>query len=146
MSRFFRSRRPIAPSRQSLRRRNSAGAVTLRWLYRCPARTEHRAKTWFITGTSKGFGREWAEAALERGDRVAATARETTALAPLVERYGDAVLALRLDVTERAATVAAVQHAASHFGSLDIVINNAGFGHVGMVEELTEAEVRAEST
>ena len=101
-------------------------------------------KTWFITGTSKGFGREWAEAALERGDRVAATARDTTALAPLVERYGDAVLALRLDVTERAAAVAAVQHAASHFGSLDVVINNAGFGHVGMVEELTEAEVRAE--
>lgn len=59
------------------------------------------AKTWFITGTSKGFGREWAEAALERGDRVAATARDVDALAPLVERFGDAVLPLRLDVTER---------------------------------------------
>ncbi len=61
------------------------------------------ASTWFITGTSKGFGREWAEAALERGDRVAATARDVDALAPLVQRYGDAVLPLRLDVTDRSA-------------------------------------------
>ena len=101
-------------------------------------------KTWFITGTSKGFGREWAEAALDRGDRVAATARDTAALTALVERYGDAVLALQLDVTDRAAAIEAVRHAADHFGALDVVVNNAGFGHVGMVEELTEAEMRAE--
>ncbi len=102
------------------------------------------ASTWFITGTSKGFGREWAEAALERGDRVAATARDVDALAPLVQRYGDAVLPLRLDVTDRSAAVAAVRRAADHFGALDVVVNNAGYGHVGMVEELTEAEIRAE--
>jgi NAD(P)-dependent dehydrogenase (short-subunit alcohol dehydrogenase family) len=101
-------------------------------------------KTWFITGTSKGFGREWAEAALDRGDLVAATARDTAALSPLVDRYGDAVLPLRLDVTDRAAAVEAVEQAAAHFGSLDVVVNNAGFGHVGMVEEITEAEMRAE--
>ncbi|MGW4796492.1 SDR family NAD(P)-dependent oxidoreductase [Nonomuraea sp. NPDC004297] len=102
------------------------------------------AKTWFITGTSKGFGREWAEAALERGDRVAATARDLDSLRPLVERFGEAVLALRLDITDRAAVFAAVRRAAEHFGTLDVVVNNAGYGHFGMVEELTEAEIRAE--
>jgi len=101
-------------------------------------------KTWFITGTSKGFGREWAEAALDRGDRVAATARHADQLRPLVERYRDAVLPLRLDVTDRGAAFAAVTQAAEHFGSLDVVINNAGYGHFGMVEELSEAEIRAE--
>jgi NADP-dependent 3-hydroxy acid dehydrogenase YdfG len=58
------------------------------------------SKTWFITGASKGFGREWAEAALERGDRVAATARRLETLAVLVDTYGDAVLPIRLDVTD----------------------------------------------
>src|ERR1700721_3928197 len=60
-------------------------------------------KVWFITGTSKGFGRVWAEAALARGDRVAATARNLKTLAPLVERYGDQVSAIALDVTDKAA-------------------------------------------
>ncbi len=59
------------------------------------------AKIWFITGASRGFGREWAEAALERGDTVAATARNLGTLDPLVERYGDAILPLQLDVTNR---------------------------------------------
>ena len=101
-------------------------------------------KTWFITGASKGFGREWALAALDRGDRVAATARNVDQLAQLVEEYGDAVLPLRLDVTDRDGAFAAVRQAASHFGSLDVVINNAGYGHFAMVEELTEDEIRAE--
>ena len=64
------------------------------------------SKVWFITGTSKGFGRIWAEAALERGDRVAATARDAATLAPLGEQYGDAVLTLPLDVTDKAAVEA----------------------------------------
>jgi NAD(P)-dependent dehydrogenase (short-subunit alcohol dehydrogenase family) len=102
------------------------------------------SKVWFITGASKGFGREWAEAALERGDRVAATARRTETLDALVETYGDLVLPIRLDVTDRAADVAAVQQAAEHFGRLDVVVNNAGYGHFGMIEELTEEEVRAQ--
>ncbi|XRQ04788.1 SDR family NAD(P)-dependent oxidoreductase [Actinomadura welshii] len=101
-------------------------------------------KTWFITGTSKGFGREWAEAALERGDRVAATARDLDHLRPLAGKYGEAVLPLRLDVTDRAGVFAAVRRAAEHFGVLDVVVNNAGYGHFGMVEELTESEIRAE--
>ncbi|XYX72695.1 SDR family oxidoreductase [Clavibacter nebraskensis] len=101
-------------------------------------------KTWFITGASKGFGREWAEAALERGDRVAATARDISTLDALVERHGDAVLPLRLDVTDRDAGIAAVQQAAERFGTLDVVVNNAGFGQFGAIEELTEDEVRGQ--
>jgi NAD(P)-dependent dehydrogenase (short-subunit alcohol dehydrogenase family) len=102
------------------------------------------SKVWFITGASKGFGREWAEAALERGDRVAATARKPETLEALVDTYGDAVLALQLDVTDRARDFAAVAQAAEHFGALDVVVNNAGYGHFGMIEELTEAEIRAQ--
>ncbi len=102
------------------------------------------AKTWFITGASKGFGREWAEAALERGDRVAATVRKINTLDDLVDSYGDAVLPIKLDVTDRAAGFAAIQQAAGHFGSLDVVINNAGYGHFGMIEELSESDVRAQ--
>jgi NAD(P)-dependent dehydrogenase (short-subunit alcohol dehydrogenase family) len=102
------------------------------------------AKTWFITGASKGFGREWAEAALERGDRVAAAARQPATLDLLVEEYGDAVLALALDVTDRDACFATVRQAAEHFGALDIVINNAGYGHFGAIEELSETDIRAQ--
>ena len=99
-------------------------------------------KTWFLTGTSRGFGREWAVAALERGDRVAATARDASSLDDLVEKYGDAILPLTLDVTDRAADFAAVKQAHEHFGRLDVVVNNAGYGQFGFIEELSEAEVR----
>jgi NAD(P)-dependent dehydrogenase (short-subunit alcohol dehydrogenase family) len=101
-------------------------------------------KTWFITGTSRGFGREWAIAALQRGDRVAATARETSTLDDLVERYGEAISPIELDVTDREADFRAVKQAQEHFGRLDIVVNNAGYGHFGMVEELSEQEARAQ--
>ncbi|MEA2160089.1 MAG: hypothetical protein QOD66_2469 [Solirubrobacteraceae bacterium] len=100
------------------------------------------SKTWLITGTSRGFGREWAIAALERGDRVAATARDTSTLDDLVAAHGDAVLPIELDVTDREADFAAVARAHEHFGRLDVVVNNAGYGQFGMVEELSEAEAR----
>jgi len=100
------------------------------------------SKVWFITGTSKGFGRIWAEAALTRGDRVAATARDLKSLAPLVERYGEQVVALKLDVTDKAAAAAAIGEAHKHFGRLDVVINNAGYGLFGTIEEISEAEAR----
>ena len=102
------------------------------------------SKTWFITGASSGFGREWAEAALDRGDRVAATARSVDRLTDLEARHGDDVLILRLDVTDRQAVLDAVDAALQHFGRLDIVVNNAGYGHLGMVEELSEDEIRDE--
>lgn len=102
------------------------------------------AKVWFITGTSRGFGREWAIAALDRGDRVAATARSIDSLDDLVARYGDAVLPITLDVTDRAAAFAAIARAHAHFGRLDIVINNAGYGQFGMIEEISEQEAHAQ--
>src|SRR5580704_4710315 len=99
-------------------------------------------KVWFITGTSKGFGRIWAEAALARGDRVAATARDVKTLRPLVERYGERVAAITLDVTDKAAVRAAVNESHKRFGRLDVVINNAGYGLFGAIEEVSETEAR----
>ncbi|WP_405922626.1 SDR family oxidoreductase [Streptomyces sp. NBC_00035] len=101
------------------------------------------SKVWFITGTSRGIGRAFAESALERGDKVAATARNVTTLDELVTKYGDdAVLPLTLDVTDKAAVATAVSAAHDKFGRLDVVVNNAGYGLFGMVEEVTEQQVR----
>jgi NAD(P)-dependent dehydrogenase (short-subunit alcohol dehydrogenase family) len=102
------------------------------------------SKVWFITGASRGFGKVWAQAALARGDRVAATARDVATLKPLVDEYGEAVLPLLLDVTDRRAAFAAVDAAAEHFGQLDIVVNNAGYGLFGTIEEITEEQARAQ--
>jgi NAD(P)-dependent dehydrogenase (short-subunit alcohol dehydrogenase family) len=102
------------------------------------------SKTWFITGASRGFGREWTIAALERGDTVAATARDTSTLDDLVQQFGDKIQPLQLDVTDRDAVVSAVKDAHDRFGRLDVVVNNAGYGQFGMVEEVSEAEARAQ--
>jgi len=101
-------------------------------------------KVWFITGASRGFGRIWAEGALERGDKVVATARSVESLAGLAEKYGEAVLPLALDVTKREQVEAVIAKAHAHFGRLDVVINNAGYALLGAVEEAAEADVRAE--
>ncbi len=102
------------------------------------------AKTWFITGASRGFGRVWAQAALERGDRVAATARDASSITPLADEFGPALLPLPLDVTDRTAVFDAVATARDEFGRLDVVVNNAGYGLFGVVEEITEAQARAQ--
>jgi NAD(P)-dependent dehydrogenase (short-subunit alcohol dehydrogenase family) len=102
------------------------------------------SKVWFITGTSKGFGRIWAEAALARGDRVAASARDVKTLAPLVQRYGDLVVAMTLDVTDKAAVDAAISAARARFGRLDVVVNNAGYGLFGAIEEVSELQARGQ--
>ena len=102
------------------------------------------SKVWFITGASRGFGRIWAEAALGRGDKVAATARKLADIVDLKERFGDAVLPLALDVTNADQVQLAVQQAHAQFGRLDIVLNNAGYSLVGTIEEASEADVRAE--
>jgi NAD(P)-dependent dehydrogenase (short-subunit alcohol dehydrogenase family) len=101
-------------------------------------------KHWFMTGSSRGFGREWTLAALARGDKVAATARDVSTLDDVVARYGDQVLPITLDVTDRDADFAAVAQAHKHFGRLDVVVNNAGYGQFGMVEELSEEEARTQ--
>ncbi|HKT96034.1 MAG TPA: SDR family NAD(P)-dependent oxidoreductase [Paraburkholderia sp.] len=102
------------------------------------------SKVWFITGASRGLGRIWAEAALQRGDKVAATARSMESVSDLVERHGDAVLPLALDVTAPDQAAVAITKAHAHFGKLDVVINNAGYALVAAVEEASEADVRAE--
>jgi NAD(P)-dependent dehydrogenase (short-subunit alcohol dehydrogenase family) len=100
------------------------------------------ARTWFITGTSKGFGRVWTEAALGRGDSVVATARDTSALHDLTATSGDRLVPMQLDIADRGAVFAAVQRGAAHFGGIDVFVNNAGFGSMGTVEEISEAQAR----
>jgi NAD(P)-dependent dehydrogenase (short-subunit alcohol dehydrogenase family) len=99
-------------------------------------------KIWFITGASSGFGRLWAQAALRRGDAVIAAARRLDALAPLTDEFGERLLAMPLDVTDREAVFEAVEKGVERFGRIDVVVNNAGYGQWGMVEELTERELR----
>jgi NADP-dependent 3-hydroxy acid dehydrogenase YdfG len=100
-------------------------------------------KVWFITGASRGFGRVWADAALKRGDKVAATARSLASIADLKEKYGANVLTLELDVTKPDQVKTAVEQAHAHFGRLDIVLNNAGYSLVGTIEEANADDVRA---
>ena len=102
------------------------------------------SKVWFITGTSKGFGRVWAQAALARGDKVAATARDVATLQPLAAQYADRVAPIALDVTDKAAVSAAVAETLTRFGRIDVAVNNAGYGLFGAVEEVSEAEARAQ--
>lgn len=99
-------------------------------------------KTIFITGASRGFGKIWAKAFLKRGDKVAATARNTDALNDLVKEFGDSILPIKLDVNNRKDVFAAVKKAKDHFGVIDVLINNAGYGLFGTIEETTEKEAR----
>jgi NAD(P)-dependent dehydrogenase (short-subunit alcohol dehydrogenase family) len=99
-------------------------------------------RTWLITGASRGFGRSFAQAALAAGDRVGATARDTSSLKDLVAEHGDAVLPIELDVTDRGAVFAAVRSLHEHFGRQDVVVNNAGYGVSGAIEELSEEQAR----
>ncbi|WP_183561509.1 SDR family NAD(P)-dependent oxidoreductase [Mucilaginibacter sp. SP1R1] len=101
------------------------------------------SKVWFITGASRGFGRVWADAALKRGDKVAATARHLASIADLKEKYGANVLTLELDVTKPQQVKLAVAQAHAHFGKLDIVLNNAGYSLVGTIEEASAEDIRA---
>jgi len=102
------------------------------------------SKTILITGASRGFGKLWAEAFLKRGDKVAATARNLTDLADLVSKYGENILPVKLDVTKRESVNEAVATIANHFGRIDVLINNAGYGLFGTVEETTEDQARAQ--
>jgi len=101
-------------------------------------------QVWFITGSSRGFGRALAESALEAGHLVAATARRPEQLDDLVAQYGDRVAALALDVTDAAAASAAIAAAASRFGRLDVVVNNAGYADLAPIETGDEAGFRAQ--
>ncbi|WP_242454451.1 SDR family NAD(P)-dependent oxidoreductase [Bailinhaonella thermotolerans] len=100
-------------------------------------------RVWFITGASRGLGRAFTEAALEAGDAVVATARNVEPLADLAARYPATLRPMPLDVTDRAAVREVVDRAAAAFGRLDIVVSNAGTMLLGMLEEVTEEQVRA---
>jgi NAD(P)-dependent dehydrogenase (short-subunit alcohol dehydrogenase family) len=99
-------------------------------------------KTWFITGASRGFGRIWAEAALQRGDNVTATARKFADVSDLKERFGDAVLPLALDVTNPEQVQQVVHEAYTHFGNLDVLVNNAGVSLFAATEEASDEQIR----
>ncbi|WP_344021756.1 SDR family NAD(P)-dependent oxidoreductase [Streptomyces luteireticuli] len=99
-------------------------------------------QTWFITGSSRGFGRSLAIAALEAGDQVVATARKPEQIADLVERFGDRVLPVALDVTDAAAAAAALDAARDRFGRIDVVVNNAGYANLAPVETAPEDDFR----
>ncbi|MDX8029782.1 SDR family oxidoreductase [Lentzea sp. BCCO 10_0856] len=102
------------------------------------------SRVWFITGASRGLGRAFTEAALAAGDRVVGAARDVSPLDDLAAQHPDRLLALSLDVTDRAAVFDVVDQAVGRFGRLDVVVNNAGALFAGMVEEFSEAEARAQ--
>ena len=101
------------------------------------------SNVWLITGASSGFGRAIAEEALRRGDRVIATARNAATLAEIVALDRERVAAIELDVTDAASRARAIEAAIARFGRIDVLVNNAGYGIVGAVEETPDAELRA---
>ena len=102
-----------------------------------------RQKTWLITGSGNGLGRNIAEAALEAGDNVVAGARRTEELASLVAQYGERVKPVKLEVREEIAAKAAVQLAIDTFGRLDVLVNNAGFGKIAPFEQISAEDFQA---
>lgn len=107
------------------------------------AQQQESNKVWFITGASRGFGRVWTEAALQRGDKVAATARKLESIADFKEKYGEQVLTLELDVTNPEQVKSVVTQAHTHFGRLDVVLNNAGYSLVSTIEEASADDITA---
>jgi NAD(P)-dependent dehydrogenase (short-subunit alcohol dehydrogenase family) len=106
--------------------------------------TSEKQQTWFITGSSRGFGRALVRAALEAGDRVVATARKPEQLDDFVAEFGDRVHPVALDVTDAAAAVAAIAEARERFGRLDVIVNNAGYSNVSPIETTTEEDFRTQ--
>jgi len=102
------------------------------------------SQVWLITGSSRGLGRALADSVLVNGHRLVATARNPAQLADLVERYGDQVRAVALDVTDERAAEAAIQASVQAFGRLDVLVNNAGYGDVGSIEDTSLADFRAQ--
>jgi NAD(P)-dependent dehydrogenase (short-subunit alcohol dehydrogenase family) len=100
------------------------------------------AKVIFITGASRGFGKVWTEAFLQRGDKVVAAARNPDTLKELVKQYGDSIYPIALDVNNREQCFSAIDAARKRFGGIDVLINNAGYGLFGAIEEVSEQEAR----
>jgi NAD(P)-dependent dehydrogenase (short-subunit alcohol dehydrogenase family) len=123
--------------------------TTKRSLYCCPnfvlnKNQKTMAKIWFITGASRGLGRNLTEAVLAAGDKVAATARNTDALSDLLQKYPDQIYPIALDVTNYDQIDQAVANAISKFGRIDVLVNNAGFGIIGAAEAYSDEQVRSQ--
>ncbi len=101
-------------------------------------------QVWFVTGSSRGFGRALVRAALQAGDLAAATARHPEQLADLAAEYGDSIHPIALDVTDPAAVATAIAEARDHFGRLDVIVNNAGYANVSPIETTDDADFRAQ--
>jgi len=101
-----------------------------------------REWTWFITGCSSGFGRQIAQAVLARGERVVLTARDPGQLAEIAAPHGERALALALDVNDEQMIAGAVAAAERHFGRIDVLVNNAGYGYFSAIEEGEDVEIR----
>jgi NAD(P)-dependent dehydrogenase (short-subunit alcohol dehydrogenase family) len=99
-------------------------------------------RVWLITGASRGLGKAFAEEALAHGDRVAVTVRELSAVADLARGYGDQMLTIELDVTDHAAVLDAVATVVDRWGQIDVLVNNAGYGLAGAIEEVSEERAR----
>ncbi|OPH51859.1 short-chain dehydrogenase/reductase [Paenibacillus ferrarius] len=102
------------------------------------------SKVWLITGCSRGFGRALAEAVLEQGDKLIATARKPEQISDLVDRYGEQVRAVVLDVTNTVQVESAIQASIDAFGRLDVVVNNAGYGNIASIEETTDEDWKSQ--
>jgi NAD(P)-dependent dehydrogenase (short-subunit alcohol dehydrogenase family) len=109
-----------------------------------PEKTNGADRVWFVTGASSGFGEAVCKEVLARGDALVATGREPDALRPLVAEGGEKAVALALDVTDESAAHETVADAVDRFGRVDVVFNNAGYGHIGAAEELSEEELKAQ--
>jgi NAD(P)-dependent dehydrogenase (short-subunit alcohol dehydrogenase family) len=107
-----------------------------------PGDSYEKRKVWFITGSSTGLGRALTEELLKQGYRVAATARNPAVLLPVKQKFGELVITPQLDVTHPDQVRSAVQETMSHFGGIDVVVNNAGYGLIGAIEEVTDPEIR----
>ena len=105
-------------------------------------RNPEQGRVWFVTGASSGFGRAVSETVLRHGDRLVATGRDPDSIQDLADRHPNQAHVLRLGVTDAKAAQAAIEETVAHFGEIDVVVNNAGYGHIGAVEELTDAEWR----
>ncbi|MFI1177337.1 SDR family NAD(P)-dependent oxidoreductase [Streptomyces melanogenes] len=106
--------------------------------------TANTQQTWFVTGSSRGFGRALVRAALEAGDTVAATARRPEQLDDLAAEFGDRIAPIALDVTDPAAAKAALKEARRHFGRIDVLVNNAGYANVSPIETTDDEDFRAQ--
>src|SRR5271154_4635878 len=102
------------------------------------------SQVWLITGSSRGLGRAIAEAVLAKGHKLVATARDPQRLSDLVNRYPDQIHAISLDVTDERAAKEAIAVAISAFGRIDVLVNNAGFGNIGSIEDTSLSDIRAQ--